>query len=80
MARKKVERKVTEDPRYHNTWKLLKKYRDVVWSLEPSIQQFRSSMIPASRTSWSPSIWPARIWAARTLSTRPGALSAATKC
>ena len=34
MARKKVERKVTEDPRYHNTWKLLKKYRDVVWSLD----------------------------------------------
>mgnify|MGYP002508411004 CR=1 FL=1 len=35
----KVERKVTEDPRYHNTWKLLKKYRDVVWSLELSVQQ-----------------------------------------
>ena len=42
MAKKKVERKVTEDPRYHNTWKLLKKYRDVVWSLELSVQQVRS--------------------------------------
>lgn len=42
MARKKVERKVTEDPRYHNTWKLLKKYRDVVWSLELSVQQVRN--------------------------------------
>ena len=31
MARKKVERKVTEDPRYHNTWKLLKKYRVLAW-------------------------------------------------
>lgn len=42
MARKKVERKVTEDPRYHNIWKLLKKYRDVVWSLELSVQQVRT--------------------------------------
>lgn len=41
MARKKVERKVTEDPRYHNTWKLLKKYRDVVWSMELSVQQVK---------------------------------------
>ena len=42
MARKKVEQKVTEDPRYHDTWKLLKKYRDVVWSLELSVQQVRT--------------------------------------
>lgn len=28
---------------YHNTWKLLQKYRDVVWSLELSIQQVRNS-------------------------------------
>lgn len=27
---------------YHDTWKLLKKYRDVVWSLELSIQQVRN--------------------------------------
>lgn len=42
MARKTVERKVTEDPRYHDTWKLLKKYRDVVWSLELSVQQVKT--------------------------------------
>ena len=41
MARKKVERMMTEDPRYHNTWKLLKKYRDVVWSMELSVQQLK---------------------------------------
>ncbi len=44
MAKKKMEYKVTEDPRYHNTWKLLKKYRDVVWSLELSVQQFKTWM------------------------------------
>lgn len=33
---------VTENPLYHDTWKLLKKYRDVVWSLELSVQQVRS--------------------------------------
>lgn len=27
---------------YHDTWMLLKKYRDVVWSLELSVQQVRS--------------------------------------
>lgn len=42
MARKKMERSVTEDPRYHDTWRLLKKYRDVVWSLELSVQQVRN--------------------------------------
>ena len=34
---------VTENPLYHNTWKLLKKYRDVVWSLELSVQQVRNN-------------------------------------
>ncbi len=34
---------VTEHPMYHNTWKLLKKYRDVVWSLELSVQHVRKS-------------------------------------
>lgn len=34
---------VTENPVYHDTWKLLKKYRDVVWSLELSVQQVRNS-------------------------------------
>jgi hypothetical protein len=29
----------SENPLYHDTWKLLKKYRDVVWSLELSVRQ-----------------------------------------
>ncbi len=33
---------VTESPVYHDTWRLLKKYRDVVWSLELSVRQARS--------------------------------------
>ena len=31
-----------ESPLYHDTWKLLKKYRDVCWSLELSVQQVRN--------------------------------------
>lgn len=34
--KKFVEKDVAENPLYHDTWKLLKKYRDVVWSLEIS--------------------------------------------
>lgn len=33
---------ITDDPLYHDAWKLLKKYRDVVWSLELSVQQVRN--------------------------------------
>ena len=36
------ERDVSENPLYHDTWKLLKKYRDVVWSLEISVQHVRA--------------------------------------
>lgn len=32
---------VTENKYYHDTWQLLKKYRDVVWSLELSVQRVR---------------------------------------
>lgn len=32
---------VETDPRYHDTWRLLKKYRDVVWSMELSVQQLK---------------------------------------
>lgn len=42
MRRKQDERNIAENPLYHDTWKLLKKYRDVVWSLELSIQQVRT--------------------------------------
>ncbi|HWT76408.1 MAG TPA: hypothetical protein VN258_17050 [Mobilitalea sp.] len=34
---------VSENPLFHDTWKLLKKYRDVVWSLELSVQQVRTN-------------------------------------
>ena len=41
MATKNVKN-VTDNPLYHDTWHLLKKYRDVVWSLELSVQQVRN--------------------------------------
>ena len=40
--RKFVEPDVADNPLYHDTWKLLKKYRDVVWSLEISVQHVLS--------------------------------------
>lgn len=43
--RMKNEKKMPEKKEsavYHDTWMLLKKYRDVVWSLELSVQQVRS--------------------------------------
>lgn len=42
MAKKNNKGSVQDDLRYHDTWKLLKKYRDVVWSLELSVQQLKS--------------------------------------
>lgn len=42
MAKKKVEQGVRDDPRYHDTRRLLRKYRDVTWSLELSVQRLRS--------------------------------------
>ena len=42
MANKKAERDMTEDPRFHNTWRLLKQYRDVVWSMEVSVTQLKN--------------------------------------
>ncbi len=42
MAGKRKQRDVTEDPRYHDTRKLLKKYRDVTWSLELSVQRLKN--------------------------------------
>lgn len=39
--KKPTEDKVAENPLYHDTWMLLRKYRDVVWSLELSVQQVR---------------------------------------
>ena len=43
MAKNKLSAAdVTEDPHYHDTWTLLRKYRDVVWSLEVSVRQIRN--------------------------------------
>ena len=42
MAKRQATPDMTEDPRYHDTWKLLKRYRDVVWSLELSVQQLKT--------------------------------------
>lgn len=41
MKKTAQEPKVTENSLYHDTWMLLRKYRDVVWSLELSVQQVR---------------------------------------
>ena len=38
---KEMENTEAENPLYHDTWMLLRKYRDVVWSLELSVQQVR---------------------------------------
>lgn len=42
MAKKNTENDVRDDPRYHDTRKLLKKYRDVTWSLELSVQRLKN--------------------------------------
>ena len=39
LPNKRAEKQ--EDSRYHDTWRLLKKYRDVVWSMEMSVQQVK---------------------------------------
>ena len=40
---KKLPKDVMENPVYHNTWILLKNYRDAVWNLELAVQQVRSN-------------------------------------
>ena len=42
MSGKMYEKRPEEDARYHDTWKLLKKYRDVTWSLEVSVRQVKN--------------------------------------
>lgn len=75
---------VTEDPHYHDTWTLLRKYRDVVWSLEVSVRQvrnrFRIDYGKRSRIFWNPSIWLAQISPVQSWSIRRSALSRAIKC
>jgi hypothetical protein len=38
----KKEAAPEDNPLYHNTWKLLQKYRDVAWSLELSVRHVRN--------------------------------------
>ena len=38
----KKQAELQETPEYHNTYLLLKKYRDVVWNLELSVQRVRN--------------------------------------
>jgi len=40
---KKTPNTPEKDPLFHDTWKLLQKYRDVVWSLELSVQHVKKS-------------------------------------
>ena len=42
MKKDQEEMNIADNPLYHDTWKLLKKYRDVVWSLELSVQQVKT--------------------------------------
>lgn len=38
---KKQKEQQPENPKFHDTWLLLQKYRDVVWGLELSVQQVK---------------------------------------
>jgi hypothetical protein len=40
--RKNMQADVTANPLYHDTWRLLRSYREVVWSLELSVQQVQN--------------------------------------
>ena len=40
---KNLPKDVQENPIYHDTWTLLKNYRDVVWNLELAVQHVRNS-------------------------------------
>ena len=42
MAKRRAKQDVQGDPRYHDTQKLLRKYRDVMWSLELSVQKLKN--------------------------------------
>lgn len=39
----KIEEFEQENPVFHDTWKLLKNYRDAVWNLELAVQQVRNT-------------------------------------
>ena len=46
MSENKVNKNITteqDDPLFHDTWRLLKNYRDAVWNLELAVQQVRTT-------------------------------------
>ena len=83
---KKLSKKIlTEDnPLSHDTWKLLKNYRDAVWNLELASSRYaiplKSNTVAALRNFWIPFTWQAQMSAVRNLIITPEALSEATKC
>lgn len=73
---------IVEEPLYHDTWKLLKKYRDVVWSFPCSrcATSLRLNMEIRLKTFWIRSIWQGLISQAAILSIMPNVLNAAIGC
>ena len=73
-----------ENPLFHDTWKLLKNYRDAVWNLELAVQQVRSTFEieygAALRNSWTPSTLPGQTSAAQSWRIMQRALNEATRC
>ena len=80
--RKFVEPDVADNPLYHDTWKLLKKYRDVVWSLELSVQHVRTKFEIEYGTSIEDFLDSVYLAGADLAGSdiEPNALNAATKC
>ena len=80
MAKKMREKCSEEDVRYHDTWKLLKKYRDVTWSLEVSVRQVKNQFRIDYDCSIEDFLWLEQTWVEPSSKITPSVLSAATKC
>ena len=82
--KKAVESKAAENPLYHDTWMLLRKYRDVVWGLELSVQQVRRQFqteFGSSIEDFLESIYLAGVISSIPVSrSTPGASNAAIRC
>ena len=82
--KKAVESKAAENPLHHDTWMLLRKYRDVVWSLELSVQQVRRQFqteFGSSIEDFLESIYLAGVISSIPVSrSTPGASNAAIRC
>ena len=81
MKKKNEMIDITENPLYHNTWKLLKKYRDA-WNFpfNRSAIGLKLSTAAPSRNFSIPSILLELICLAQILNTMLSALSAAIRC